>query len=381
MVDEAHRVLAALHPVEIWNLPDEVLLKAAERLDMARSPADLASWLHARLREHNRLPRELRSVPPVWPRGAAFPLAGEHGGKIGFVSELGKGTHFSVFLPRVPTSPHYDRREPMDHPPARPTRGHDDSGEPILPGGNTILVIDDDAKVRDLLTRLLEKDGHRVLAAESGPGGLALAEEHHPDAITLDVVMPGGMDGWEVLRRLKESPATHSIPVIMVSVMAEQEHALALEVEDYLVKPIDVERLTRVITRVTQRLPQRNLLLVDDDAESVATLARLLEAAGWHTRTASNGIEALEALAKTRPAAIILDLIMPEMDGFAFLHHLRSDPQMSSIPVIVMSGKDPDEAEQAFLRDRVDAVLKKDSRSAETLLALVKARLRDLANS
>ncbi len=86
MVDEAHRVLAALHPVEIWNLPDEVLLKAAERLDMARSPADLASWLHARLREHNRLPRELRSVPPVWPRGAAFPLAGEHGGKIGFVS-------------------------------------------------------------------------------------------------------------------------------------------------------------------------------------------------------------------------------------------------------------------------------------------------------
>jgi signal transduction histidine kinase/CheY-like chemotaxis protein len=305
-------------------------------------------------------------------------LVAQMGGKIGFVSELGKGTHFSVFLPRVPTSAHYDRKDPEDPPSSLPVRDHDETGGLGLPRGSTILVIDDDAKVRELLTRLLEKDGHRVITAENGPEGLALAEQQRPDAITLDVVMPGGMDGWEVLQRLKESPATHAIPVIMVSVMAEQEHALALEVEDYLVKPIDVERLARVIGRVTQRIPQRNLLLVDDDADSVAAMARLLEAAGWHTRTAGNGAEALAALAKTRPAAIILDLIMPEMDGFEFLQHLRGDPQLRSIPVIVMSGKDPDEAEQAFLRDRVDAVLKKGSRSAEDLLATVKSRLRHL---
>jgi signal transduction histidine kinase/CheY-like chemotaxis protein len=306
-------------------------------------------------------------------------LVAQMGGKIGFVSELGKGTHFSVFLPRIPVSPHYDRKEPEDLHLPLPVREPDESGGLGLPRGSTILVIDDDVKVRDLLTRLLERDGHRVLTAENGPDGLALAEQQRPDAITLDVVMPGGMDGWEVLQHLKESPATHAIPVIMVSVMAEQEHALALEVEDYLVKPIDVERLARVIDRVTQRLPQRNLLLVDDDADSVAAMARLLEAAGWHTQTAGNGTEALAALAKTRPAAIVLDLIMPEMDGFEFLQHLRGDPQLRSIPVIVMSGKDPDEAEQAFLRDRVDAVLKKGSRSAEELLATVKARLRHLA--
>jgi signal transduction histidine kinase/DNA-binding response OmpR family regulator len=303
-------------------------------------------------------------------------LVSQMGGKIGFVSELGKGTHFSVFLPRVPTSPHYDRHDEEPAAAFFPVIDKDATGLDDLPRGSTILVIDDDASVRDLLSRLLQKDGHRVITAEDGPSGLALASQLKPDAITLDVVMPGGMDGWEVLRLLKESPATHSIPVIMVSVMAEQEHALTLEVEDYLVKPIDVERLARAINRVTHRLPQRNLLLVDDDEDSLATMCRLLGAAGWHTVSARNGVEALAALAKTRPAAIILDLIMPEMDGFEFLQHLRRDPALRSIPVIVMSGKDPTEAEQAFLHERVDAVMKKGSHSAEELLATVKSRLR-----
>jgi signal transduction histidine kinase/DNA-binding response OmpR family regulator len=303
-------------------------------------------------------------------------LVSQMGGKIGFVSELGKGTHFSVFLPRVPTSSHYDRQEEEPETAFFPATSTDATGLDDLPRGSTILVIDDDANVRDLLSRLLQKDGHRVITAEDGPSGLALALQLKPDAITLDVVMPGGMDGWEVLRLLKESPATHSIPVIMVSVMAEQEHALTLEVEDYLVKPIDVERLARAINRVTHRLPQRNLLLVDDDEDSLATMSRLLGAAGWHTVSARNGVEALAALVKTRPAAIVLDLIMPEMDGFEFLQHLRRDPQLRSIPVIVMSGKDPTEAEQAFLHERVDAVMKKGSHSAEELLATVKSRLR-----
>jgi signal transduction histidine kinase/CheY-like chemotaxis protein len=306
-------------------------------------------------------------------------LVSQMGGKIGFVSELGKGTHFSVFLPRVPTSSHYDRHEEEPATGSFPPDADEASGFDDHPRGSTILVIDDDASVRDLLSRLLQKDGHRVLTAEDGPSGLALASQVKPDAITLDVVMPGGMDGWEVLRLLKESPATHSIPVIMVSVMAEQEHALTLEVDDYLVKPIDVERLARTINRVTHRIPQRNLLLVDDDEDSLETMSRLLEADGWHTLSARNGVEALAALAKTRPAAIILDLIMPEMDGFEFLQHLRRDPALRSIPVIVMSGKNPTEAEQAFLHDRVAAVMKKGSHSAEELLATVKSRLRNVS--
>lgn len=304
-------------------------------------------------------------------------LVGHMGGKIGFVSELEKGTHFSVFLPRAATSERYDARDPeaFETPLSR-DRSVDEFGRQQPERGRTLLVIDDDEKVRDLLARLLGKEGHRVLTAEDGPSGLRLAEEHRPDAITLDVVMPGGMDGWEVLRHLKESPVTSTIPVIMVSVMAEQDNALALEVEDYLVKPIDVERLSRVIERATRRAPQRNLLLVDDDVESLEAMARILRAAGWHTTSAHHGGEALEALAKTRPAAIILDLIMPEMDGFEFLEHLRADPQLRTIPVIVMSGKDPTAAEQRFLRERVAAVLKKGHLGAEDLLATVKGRLK-----
>lgn len=307
-------------------------------------------------------------------------LVAQMGGKIGFVSELGKGTHFSVFLPRVPTSERYDRKEPEVFE-ASPNRGSNGGAEERGPRGTTLLVIDDDAKVRELLARLLSEDGHRVLVAADGPEGLRLAEAHHPDAITLDVVMPGGMDGWEVLRHLKASPATSGIPVIMVSVMADQEHALALEVEDYLVKPIDVDHLVRVVERVTQTAPQRNLLLVDDDVESLATMGRLLEAEGWTILTAENGAEALEMLSKTRPAAIVLDLMMPEMDGFEFLQHLGEDAQLRSIPVVVMSGKDPTEAERDFLRRRVDAVLKKGRHSADDLLATVKERLRRRAGA
>ncbi len=300
-------------------------------------------------------------------------LVAQMGGKIGFVSELDKGTHFSVFLPRVPASDHDD---PGNH--------RDVSADPtedLAPGesrGTTILVIDDDGTVRDLLTRLLEKDGHHVITAADGKEGLALAEQFHPDVITLDVVMPGGMDGWEVLRILKESPVTQAIPVIMVSVMAGQEHAHTLEVEDYLVKPIDVDRLARSINRITHRVPQRNLLLIDDDEASLESMSRILGAAGWHTTSARNGKEGLDLLAKTRPAAIVLDLIMPEMDGFEFLHHLRSHPQMLSIPVIVMSGKDPSPEERAFLLERADTVIKKGKLTSAELLAAVKARLRQV---
>ena len=303
-------------------------------------------------------------------------LVAQMGGKIGFVSELGKGTHFTVFLPRLPTSEHYERRRTEDFDVLIDSVSQTSGPGQVIPQGSTILVIDDDVKVRDLLERILTRDGHRVITAEDGNSGLRLAAEHRPDAITLDVVMPGGKDGWDVLRALKESAVTQSIHVIMVSVMAEQENALALEVEDYLVKPIDVERLSRVISRVTQNSPQRNLLLVDDDTASLESMIRILEAAGWRTILAHDGAEALAVLARTRPAAIILDLIMPGMDGFEFLQHLREDLHLKSIPVIVMSGKDPTRDEQAFLRERVSTVLKKGSHSATDLLATIKSRLR-----
>lgn len=308
-------------------------------------------------------------------------LVSQMGGKIGFVSELEKGTHFSVFLPREPSSEHYDPPKDISLPPSllKITEGSETTGDSkanSIKAGGTILVIDDDRKVRELLGRILEHDGYRVLKANDGASGLEMAIKHSPDAITLDVVMPGGKDGWDVLRELKESPATNAIPVIMVSVMAELENGLALDVEDYLVKPIDVERLGRVIARITDRIPQRNILLVDDEQDSLESLSRILENAGWHPTLAHDGQEALDVLQKTRPAAIVLDLLMPGMDGFEFLQHVQNDPKLRTIPVIVMSGKEPNESEQEFLKKRVTAVLKKGSNSTQDLLANINERIR-----
>lgn len=301
-------------------------------------------------------------------------LVGQMGGRIGFVSELDKGTHFSVFVPRIPVSEYYEAHE--EDTVATEANGEADDEERLIAHGGTILVIDDDPKVRNLLSRILKHDGYEVITAEDGHEGIELAKEHTPDAITLDVVMPGGKDGWDVLRELKEAPSTKSIPVIMVSVMAEQENGLALDVEDYLVKPIDVDRLSRVIARVTDHIPQRNILLVDDDQSSLDSMSRILEHAGWHPTTANDGEEALLVLEKTRPAAIVLDLLMPGMDGFEFLQHIQADKQLSSIPVIVMSGKDPNESEQEFLEKRVSTILKKGKTSSNDLLASINSRIR-----
>ncbi|MDF2375743.1 MAG: response regulator [Verrucomicrobiales bacterium] len=301
-------------------------------------------------------------------------LVGQMGGKIGFVSELGKGTHFSVFLPLVPSSEHYEPK--LDNPSIIANRNTLRDETAALPRDATILVIDDDFAVRELLQRILEAEGYRVMTAEDGNEGLALATQHLPDAITLDVVMPGGKDGWDVLQHLKSDPRTQSIPVIMVSVMAEQENGLALDVEDYLVKPIDLERLSRVILRVTGQSPQRNLLLVDDDRESLEAMSRVLEESGWQTVLAHDGAEALAMLEKTRPAAIVLDLIMPGMDGFEFLQHVQENEHLKSIPVIVMTGKEPSEVEQEFLRKRVTTVLKKGKHAAGNLVTSINSKIR-----
>lgn len=301
-------------------------------------------------------------------------LVSQMGGRIGFVSELGKGTHFSVFLPVEPTSDHYEERE--EAPPSDAGQSIPEERPALKARDATILVVDDDASVRDLLRRMLESEGYRVMLAKDGNEGLELARKHLPDAITLDVVMPGGIDGWEALHELKDSPRTQSIPVIMVSVMAEEEGGATLDVEDYLVKPIDVDRLSRVIQRVTGQSPQRNLLLVDDEKDSLEAMGRVLENAGWQTLFAHDGAEALEILEKTLPAAIVLDLIMPGMDGFEFLHRLRSNEQLRSIPVIVITGKDPDEAELEFLRERVTTVLRKGKTAPDDLIRTIRSRLR-----
>ncbi len=307
------------------------------------------------------------------------------GGRIGFVSELGAGTSFSVLMPRTASSRHYDRdpepalaRQPeLAASAEEAARQIAEHAEAVQAGEGTILVIDDDPSVREMLRRLLEADGYEVITAADGDEGLEKARLHLPDVVTLDVVMPGARDGWAVLQALKDDPGTEGIPVIMLSIMAEADHGFALDVEDYLVKPVDVDRLSRVVSRVTRSSMQRNLLIVEDDVDSRELLARLLRESGWQSSFASNGSEALAVLKKTRPAAIVLDLMMPVMDGFEFLRIVQEDAELSSIPVIVVTGKEPTAEERAFLERRVGMILRKaDPPSGEKLVKTITQRIR-----
>jgi CheY-like chemotaxis protein len=245
--------------------------------------------------------------------------------------------------------------------------------------GGSVLVIDDDARVHDMLQRSLAKEGLRVLTAHSGEEGLKMARELHPDAITLDVMMPG-MDGWAVLAALKSDPELADIPVIMLTIVDDQNMGYSLGATDYLTKPIDRDRLTAILKRHVGQEHSRSVLIVEDDADTREVTRRVLELGGWSVVEAENGRVGLERLASIRPGVILLDLMMPEMDGFEFVSELRKNPEWKSIPVVVVTAKDLTSEDRARLTGQVGLILQKGSYSREELLrettALVASRVK-----
>ena len=185
-----------------------------------------------------------------------------------------------------------------------------------------MLVIDDDPTVHDLVQRFLNKEGLNMKAARSGEEGIRLAKELHPAVITLDVLMPG-MDGWAVLTELKADPALSEIPVIMLTIMDEKQMGYALGAADYLTKPIDWDRLVAILQRYDCARPPCPLLVVEDDPVMRDMLRRRLEKEDWTVIEAENGRVALERMTERQPELILLDLMMPEMDGFQFLDEIR----------------------------------------------------------
>ncbi len=205
---------------------------------------------------------------------------------------------------------------------------------PLRDGSTHVLVIDDDAAVRDLMARFLGKEGFRVATAAGGEEGLRLARELQPDVITLDVLMPG-MDGWSVLAALKADAALADIPVVMLTMLDDRNLGYALGAADYLTKPLDRERLVSVLGRYRQDLP---VLVVDDDPDFRDLARRTLEREGHTVIEADNGRAALARLRDTTPGVILLDLMMPEMDGFDVVAAIRENeawrpsPSSSSRP-------------------------------------------------
>ena len=288
------------------------------------------------------------------------------GGDITVESTPGKGSIFTALLP-------VEAKEPAPESAAPPAP---DSAPAVSAEGKrgTLLVIDDDANSRDLLRRMLEKEGYAVLAASGGAEGLVLAREKKPDLITLDVMMPS-MDGWAVLSALKADESTSQIPVVMMTMVEDKPMGFALGASDYITKPIDK---TKVLAAVSKRVGRHgdDVLIVEDDPMAADIARRTLEAEGRRTRHARNGREALQQVHEARPALILLDLMMPEMDGFAFLDALRMEgPDFAAIPVVVLTAKDLTLEEQGTLSGRVRDTLRKGAGQRENLLETIRRNL------
>jgi signal transduction histidine kinase/DNA-binding response OmpR family regulator len=283
------------------------------------------------------------------------------GGDIQLLSESGRGSVFTVRLPRRAVAPRAAApRAPSERPPA------------VAPP--VVLVVDDEKATRDLIGRSLQKEGFRVLPAASGEEAVQLAREKRPDAISLDVLMPG-MDGWTVLRTLKGDPVTAAIPVVMVSMLDDRDIGCALGAADYLTKPIDRERLVAALRRFRRGYTPRPVLVVEDDPATREVVRRVLERDGWIVSEAENGRVALESLAHAAPDLIILDLMMPEMDGFQFVSELRRSEAGRRIPVVVMTAKEITAEDHRRLNGQVRRIFHKGSFSREELTAEIRRAL------
>jgi CheY-like chemotaxis protein len=244
---------------------------------------------------------------------------------------------------------------------------------PVVPvaegGAGRVLVIDDEETVRDLMRRFLTREGLEVLTAKNGREGLALARQLKPALITLDVLMPE-LDGWSVLEALKADPALADIPVVMLTILQEMSKGYALGADDYVMKPIDRERFRTVLARYRGLEPERRrALVVEDDPDTRSWLSRALRDEGWTVTEAENGRAALARLADgAAPDLVLLDLIMPELDGFEFLDELRRSEAGHRIPVIVVTAADLSAADHERLNGSVLRVLQKSEHSREALL-------------
>ncbi len=291
------------------------------------------------------------------------------GGDIRVTSAPGEGSTFTVTLPAdvesVQREIAYAEAELAER-----------NAELPAGSGPLVLVIDDELSARDLMTRHLHRAGFQVAVARNGRDGLELARRLKPTAITLDILMPE-IDGWEALRRLKADPELGRIPIIMCTVMDEADKGLTLGVADYLTKPIDVKRLFKTIAEMCPA-EGASVLIVDDEEITRRLIRRELETQGarFTVHEASDGVEGLALLQRETIDLIILDLMMPHMNGFEFAEQMRCNPRWQAIPIVVLTAKDLTAAERAQLNERVELVVAKQAGRPGNVVAEVARLLR-----
>ncbi len=284
------------------------------------------------------------------------------GGTITVHSEPGQGAVFTVTLP-------LDQKSAL----LAPHMGDRESQVLTHPGPeNLLLAIDDDPNTIELLRENLADQGYRVVGASNGSQGLDMARRLRPLAITLDILMPN-KDGWQVLSELKLDPTTRDIPVILLSILEDRERGFRLGADGYLVKPLEHDAVFHTLRQVA---PLRGRILVADDDPLVPDMiGQLLENDGYELETALDGKDALQIIDERLPDVLLLDLLMPRLDGFAVLDVLEERGLAGRLPVIVLTAKSLSNEEEEQLRSRAMAIIHKQGLSREELLAEVRRAL------